>query len=428
MAENVTDILDDTLSVVGAEQGQPHLPTPAEMEALENGTAPDAEKETDDDTEPPPPAEKAPAEALKGIDLDALQEKLDNGEEPTEAEQAALAVIQKETEKPDKSYTIAGKSYSFAQMEEKFREETENQDTVFTPAGLEKTIDAFAKAQNREAAHVATAERQKVVAKETREIEAERVKVQAEKTRVEAQRLALEKERIRIDKAEQRLEAKAKSPLTEEDTVNADTGITNVKNLLEYTAKLDAQEELASIAEEKKQIAQEEEEINARIAYTNIKALQLAHPQYRTVEDLLVIAQKMAKKEPIGAEDQAKFLELRLMYQEAATAQLDIEQVYESKKILGRTLPEVAPPTRGTQPGLKQLNKDQTLAEQAAALKRFKERVAKNPKLIESMGGGHRSPAPKKRVAQLMNDEERAIRADRGDSFARNWWKSPEKK
>lgn len=419
-----TDILTDALRVVGAESGQEGLPTPAEMEALEEGQEAAAQEGATEAATEEGKSTATTTEALKGIDIDVLQEKVEKNQELSEDEQAALAVIQSEADKPEKSYTIAGKTYSFAEMESKFRQETDNEQTEFTPAGLEKTVDTFARSQNREAAHVATAERQKVLARETKEIEAERQGVAVEKARMETQRLSLERDRNRIEKVKAKLEAKANSPVTEEQTVNPETGIIDTRKFLEYQAKLNAQEELASIAEEEDKIAREESQISAQIAYASLKSTQLAHPQYRTSEDLLVVAQKIVRKESISAEDKAKFLALRSMYQEADAAQLEIEDVYDSRRLHGQVLPDVAQTTAGTRPGLKQLNKERTLAQQAEAIRRFKERVAKNPKLAESIGGGQRGKE-NRRPAQVLNAEERAVRADKGDPVARDWWKAP---
>jgi len=421
MAKEDTDILTDTLGVVGAEEGQKGLPTPAEMEALEEGReeASGEAAETGGDEEG---ADKALP--LEGIDVDVLQKKVEDKEELSEAEQAALTEIERVAEsKPEKTYTIAGKSYTFEEMEKRFREETDNQDTEFSAAGLEKTVDTFVKSQNREAAHVATAEKQKVLAEESRQIAAERQQLEVEKARIETEQLTISRDRVKIEKAKEKLTVKANSTVTEADTLNTETGITDIKKFMEYQAKIQAQEQLEAIAEEEEKISKEEQEINAKLAYASLKTIQLAHPQYRTTDDVLVIAQKLTQHQPVSAEDKAKFLALRLMYQEASTANLPIEDVYESKKLHKQTLPDVAPPTPA-RPGLKQLNKERTLAQQVAAIKRFKEKVAKNPKLAESIGGGQRGKETR-RPAQLMNEEERSVRADRGDPMAKNWWKTP---
>jgi len=420
--ETETDILTDALKVVGAEERQEGMPTPSEMEALEDGSG-----AADETAEAAETEAKEKPKPLDGIDVDLLEEKVTKGEELTEAEQNALDIISEkveEPEKPEKTYTIAGKNYTFEEMESKFRSETDNEETAFQPSGLEKAVDAFAKSQNREAAHVATSEKQKALAQESRQIAAERQQVEIEKARIETQQLAIERDRSRIEKLKEKLTAKAGSTVTEADTQNPETGLTDVKKLHEYEAKLQAQEQLAEIAEEEQRISSEEAHINAKLAYATLKSVQLAHPQYRTTDDLLVIAKKITQNQQISAEDKAKFLALRSMYAEAATAQLSVDDVYESRKLHGQTLPEVAPPTAGTRPGLKKLNQERTLAEQAAAIKRYKERVAKNPRFAESIGGGPRGKETR-RPAQLMNEEERSVRADKGDPMAKNWWKTP---
>lgn len=425
-----TDILDDAIALLGTDAGQGGLAKPADIIAQEEAAVRAAAKA---EAEQPAQGTEKKDEGeqsvtVQGIDIEILKAKLEKGEELTEDEKKALQVIETEVEKPEKpakptkTYTIAGKTVSFEEMEKRWREETKIGGVDVSAEALELNVDRFVRGENREAAQVALAERQKQVAVEVKEAEARKQELTLIQQRLDLERSRIQMEKSRIAKMKQRLIEKANAPVTKQDLEPADpTERVDPDKQFQYSEKLRAQAQLQEVEEQEAEMVQMERNINAQRLYTELTQLQLAHSQYQTKEDIRVLAKKHSEGQALPAEDEIKFLALTTMGNEAITHGLRLDQVYALRKAEGRTLPEAAAQTP-QRPALGTEKKPETLA---AKIEEYKRRLAKNPKLAGGSGGGQRGTAEKSPARKMIEGDRFLMDEDPGDFGRKGWFESP---
>jgi hypothetical protein len=426
-ADSGSDIMDDALAMLGKDTGS-ELPTASEFEAAEEarlkGESPEAEVEKPEGPEKADEGEEKKEEETKPAAIDeetlaTIEEKVETGAALTDEEQAALDKIKAEVEKPEpevekptKTYKIAGKDVPFDEMEARYRKETGLGDLILSAGTLEKNVDMFARVQNREAAHVAVAERQKVVAQDVKQLQLEKDRVSEQKRALEQERREIELTRTRIERDRKRLEEKAKSTVTEADIEDPDTGKTNYVKLREFNAKQDAQEQLSELDQQEQEIGLREQKIQTNLVHTILTDFQLTHPQYRTSEDIREVARKINQGQAVQQDDEVRVLQMTSMLNEASTMNLSLEKVYASRKAVNQILPEVAPTTGGPKAALPN-NDAKTLAEKIAKYKELQKRTLK---LAGPSGGGTRGAEGKKTLGQQVMEETKYLLTKQVDS------------
>jgi hypothetical protein len=433
MAKDTSDIVEDSLAALGEDQGS-GLPTPADIIAAENAAAGGkvGEDDSQGETVQPESGDKEEnASVLEGIDIEALEEKVSIGAALTDEETEALKQIEQAVEEPppvempEKSYKIAGKEVAYEEMEDRYVKETGTDISKLTMEAREKNVDMFARVQNREAAHVAVAERQKVVAKETKEIEAEKIRVAEMKRSIEAERKEIEFARTRLAAERKRLEAKAAINITKQDIKDPETGETDYDKLRQYNGKMEAAEQLSELESQEQEISQKERAIESSLVHTILTDFQLSHPQYRTSEDMREVAKKIRSGQAVSAEDEIKVLQMTSMLNDASTMNISLDKVYASRKAVNQILPEVAQPTVPAR-GAKKPSSPETLAQKIIE---YKARLKKNLRLAEGGGAGQRGKATGKTLGQQVMEETKLLLAEDHpqDDFARHVYDSPKR-
>jgi hypothetical protein len=411
-----SDALEDAIRIQGKAEPVSGMTQPAELERKEAGLPP---------VVPAPvvtePEKKEPEVKPEPVVLEDLEKKLATGTEALTAdeqavvddikkkeEDAAAEAAKKEAEtKADLgkiTHNIGGKNYSFEELEKKAREEMKFGNVDLSVEARKNLVETYVKAANRSDAAYAVGERQKAVAAERKQLDAEKLAAKAAldttNARLKAQQEMLATQRTQMEKRKVNLEKAAKSTITEEETFNEETGRPNLAKQAEYMEKIRAEKELAALAEEEEQVTAESAKLEEAALRNQIDELVFEHPQYKTSEDINEVSKKMRSGGNVTPEDAARVLALIGMVTTASTMKLPLKTVYESQKLMGQTLPEEAAQTTKLEdlPALPKPNQSA-----ADMIRRHRERLAKAPASLGGGGtGGQRGSGKVSRAAEMI--------------------------
>ena len=350
--------------------------------------------------------EPATTEELTEVQkLDNLQKKLDAKEELNEDETALFLKIK--NEKPvveeEKTYNIAGQEYTFSELKGKVIEDLELQDAVISEKAMQKVVEDYYKSQNR-------TEATKSINKGQKENAVERESLRAERAEIIAVQKTIVQTINKLSNDITRLETAASNPVTKED---AEEGDLDVKRA--YFSKLDAQEKLKGLREEKESLETQGAKNENSKMKLEVSELQMAQPQYRTKEPLLTVIQKLKNGEQVDPEDELKVQELSDLLETASTRGASLMSIYNLRSKQGMLAVKPLLHKKSVTATLPELNKTSI----TDAIRRAKERAEKAlPNSDGSGGGGQRGGQKTERLATQMINRDKKILGEERDDFA----------
>ncbi len=427
----MTDILNDPKNQA---QRRPGMLTPAEMEAREQGGQ-GGENSDIGVRLPDDPGDEGAGGGKQGAQgqgandesaelteeqkatiaqLDALQKKVDAGEELNEEEAAILVKLRTEKPQqfPEKTFNIDGTSYTYDEMVEKVREHYNVGEVSFSDKAMEKLVEDYYKSQNRTAATRAISQGQQTNAKERQRNEQEKSRLDSARAEIVANQKMFARaiDELIDDMAE--LQTIADDPITKEQ---AEEGDLDVKR--RYFKKTEAIERLAKLNTRKQQLETEGEKAENLKINNEVSAFLLAQPQYQTKEPISVVIQKMKSGEIVDPQDRMKVQELRSLLEVAQKQGDSLESVYEYHKSTRKlAISPLAISTRKVPLNLPE-PKNSTVAE---LIQRAKDRVKNSMPNSNGSGGGGTQPAStRKRLSQAIIEHDQGIMGRETDDFAR---------
>ena len=401
------------------EAGQEGMPTPEQVIAAEEERVRLEREGTPPPEQKPPAKEGEEEEAPKGTErIDTLLKKAEGGEELSDDEKAEIILLKAEIEgaepppKPEKTYTIAGKVFTFDEVEKEMRGKWLGELDV-SAERLEAMVDGYARQQNREKFHVETQKQSEVNAAERNAL------LQAKILREEGlrQRKA-ELERIRRDKEYERARAAVE---IDPAKVQGEDGRLDILELTKAQQKIDATQRLQRLDKDEVDTQAQILEDERTLVVAEVSALIALAPQYKLDLDVRTAFETMAKGGALSATDKLKVLELDQFVRDARSKGIPLEEEYAFQKARGTTAikptaqavspskPRILPGLPTTSDGLTKMLRD------------LRKRQAAAP---PSAGGGGGSPrhADNRSDARKLIDHDRAVlEGGEKDDFLETW-------
>lgn len=429
------------------EKGQEHLPKPADIirqeeEAKKKNQAEQEKQLTDPKPQEKPtqestekketPASKKPDEEKPDegkFDIDTLLEKVTEGEELTEGEKQFLDEQEQEidTETEDevpeevksKEYKIAGKTYSFDDIEKQAREDLELTDVNLSANQRQKVVDSYFKSLNK-------TEQSKSVDKRSQELAKEREDITQERKELEVEKRAADKEWERIQNQKTRLEALANMGIKKQDTIDPDTGQVDPDKMLQYTKQQDAKDQLKEVAERQKVLQNERDSLADNLVRTQVLEFLQQHPEYETSIPLQEAIEKYQKGYELSEDDELRVIELTDILQEANKRNKPMStahRVLKSRNQIG-VLPNSGSVQTDGQAGIPSLDKTTRQSDRKkliARIQALKERKRKAPEDLSGGSGGRTPQGHKKTLArQIIEHDRKTLHGENNDSFLRD--------
>lgn len=396
-------------------------PLPPQKPAAQPAPKPEPkpkEQPAADDDKPPKPKEDGE------FDYDILLSKLEKDEDLSDEEQAFLDQERESissSELPDevksKEYKIAGKIYSFEDMEKQMREKTKLGDVELPVESRAELVETYVKTLNR-------TEQQRAVAKREQELAREREDITGRLKELEFEERAMTKEWERLQSEKTKAEAMAKLGMKKEDTVDPETGAFDPDRFYNYTKQQEAKERLEDINNREKDLRESQNRVSTEITRNRILEFIQAHPEYETKEPIDTAINNFLDGKKIDPDDEIKVLELSEILEQASTRRLPMEKIHlhmKAKKQIG-VQPESDPAQPGgkgdSPPNLPRTPKSdrKKLIAEIRAMKEKRNRIPGD------LGGGSTgtpgSPSEKKSMAkQLIEHDRRVVHGETPDSF-----------
>lgn len=331
------------------------------------------------------PAKTDKQEGLTQEEFDALQAKIDKGETLTAEEQAIVDSLSDEPVE-DKEYTVGGISKKRSEILTEMGEEDGIDYSQLTAEAQDKLLTRYLDSKNKTAWQRSLTQKSQETAEQRRQNELALSKIVTEATQVA-------KSREQLEKQIKKLEAFANSPLTKDDVIDDPT------KQREYFRKLDAEEQLPELREEKKEL----DELASQYVYSQQEAeialFQSAFPQYQMTEKFAEVLKKY--DDGLLTEDNTdadSLLDIVDIAQHAKKIGKSLEVAYKDMVKLGRlrikpqqSKPQIPKPKPG---------KTDTLAQKLAR------RQANATSFLTGKGGKPvlRQPLPKKPLGTAMRE------------------------
>jgi hypothetical protein len=424
------DMLEDTVKVVGANEGQPDLPKPADIEAFERGQPAPGQ--------PTPPAEDTPAPAKedepkpgeapppKGDgeqppdEMETILAKVDKGEALSEEEEALLIVEGKRVEgeqPPPKTHKINNQEFTEDELEARMRKEWGIGDRKLRPEARDKALEDYIKAQNRTEFSRVTQQKSEEVAHREKAVEVQRLQAEQLRAQAQAELQAARAKQKDFEDRVARLTKQADSGATKEGIIDPETQQPDPDRLFEYQEKLRAQRELKEVETEREKLNQSESLIQRKALEADVAAFVAGHPEYATKGDLLTQWDKFSRGEAIDKDDRLRVMELHDFYTQAAQNGMSVENVFALHEARGTLAvkPPAQPEQTTTAPTIpKVLPSAKTWAQMIRA---HREKIRSTPTGLPAGGGGDRGKPGATPTSRQIVEHDARIAGTSDDNF-----------
>lgn len=404
--------INDELVIIDEKPTNPNLPTPAEVIA--------AELNQPETPETPKEPEATPAGPTE-VELATIELKLQNNEELTAEEKVIAERIDAEVKEPEpvvpaepvieEKFKIGKDEFTSSQIEEKMRAELNLGKLDISKEAKEKMLQMYVKSQNRSEAQVA-------VAKGFEENAQTRQVLSMERSRLEQAAKSLVDAEARLVAKQQKLSKVANNPIEQKDIYN-ELNQVDLTKFAQFQDKNRAIADLEEINDELKAIQNQKTDTqrNVRIAMAN--EFTLAHPEFKTGEDIISLATKINQGVPVDLEDEIKVRELTRLMDEAINQGLTLEKSYilESRRGTIAVKP-TAQPAEDPKPKIPATlpKNPKTLAQKVAEFR------AKNAKASPDTGSpGTPMPVSKPtKASELIRSDQNILGTNAADPMVRS--------
>lgn len=365
----------------------------------------------DDKFTPPPPV---PTPVIDESIIETIKTKIQaTGEEsltPEEAETLNKYLAEPDV-KEDPVYNINGVQQKKSEIASRMAAEYEMTPEQIAALG-EKTIDKmigdYIVRLNKDAWSKAGTQREQEVAKVRKE-------VGLQLYQITLQQQALREQGEVISRREERLREIVKNPINPNDLHDPATGSVDVQKMLLFQKQQNAMEELEELQRTKSELAQRSTQVEQRLVTARFKEFQDQLPEYKTSQDVTVIAAAQQRGMPVDQEDRIKFIEMLDIFRAADSLGIDpveYQQILAKRGTLAvkpaATTREQTPPSPVT-PSHKQRNADIIASIEARQARSRRLPPGGIPKVAQ--------PNPKERAAWVIrNATPNAGQTDQGRS------------
>ena len=286
--------------------------------------------------------------------LEAIQEKVELGQDLTEDEQKVLDELDKETEPdPEVKYRIAGTELSYAEAKAKMREAHGIGDVDLNKEAERKLVETWVKAQNKtefskrldtEAKNVARGregviETARQLQYRERQIIEQAAKMEATLVSVGQQLESLTSRRAKLQQVIQG------APRTNEELYHPETGQIVPEKLADQVRARNAAQELQDIASDEQTLKQKQEQLSEQVRTANSQKEWIALEDFTTriapefmpeTTDLATAFSKYHNGEPMDDGDWTRMHELTQMLTEREASGAQLERIYQYKRSSGQ--------------------------------------------------------------------------------------------
>lgn len=417
-------ILDEILAQPGnREPGQPEMPTPEQVIAAENARANGEPIPGQEEPKPAAAEKKEGEEEQSELDEEvaAALEKINKGEALTDDEKASIAEMKAALGEPaeedeDKTYTIAGKVFTkaevIARMKGEWLKGPEGEELNPSPEKLDRMVEGYVKSRNRERQHVEVQKQSEVNAAERQALLQAKMLKQQEVDRNRAIHQKIQRE-LEEERARAAIDV-------DESKLQDENGRLDPVALVKYQQKVAAAERVVRLEREEKEVGGQIAEDGRTLFVAEVSALMAIAPQYKIEGDVRSVIKAIAEGGTVDRTAKMKLLDLEQIIMDARKKGISSEEEYELLEKRGQLAfkPTAQPAGAGKPkpiPGVKT-----TADSLAKMLAEYNKRKAAAPPGAGGTGAGRH--ADNRSDARKLVDHDRAtLDGGEKDDFLDSW-------